>query len=118
MPQAALVNCTCECTGEVWKAKAELRIYGNMYIYNGPFPYRGRRPKDRSVHDAASAIAHEYNAHINPAIAAVTPLINGLEAKTFSSEAECQGACGQTSTAVNALFGKTLRDTQQKENQQ
>lgn len=116
--RAALVMCTCKEQCGEWKANAELRIYGDMWIYNGPFPYRGRRPVDRSVHDQASAIAHEYNVHINPAIAAVTPLIDALEQKTFSSEAECQGECNKTSDAVNSLFRRTLRETQQRENNQ
>ncbi len=118
--RAALVLCTCTtdgCDGK-WKANAELRIYGDMYIYSGPFPYKGRKPKDPSVHDAASAIAHEYNRHINPAIAAVTPLINALDAKTFKSKEECQGECDKTSGAVNKLFRQTLRQTQEAENNQ
>jgi len=89
-----------------------------MYVYSGPFPYKGRQPQDKSVHDAASAIAHEYNVHINPAINAVTPLINGLEARTFKSQSECSTTCDQTSKAVNALFSRTLTETQEKENNQ
>jgi hypothetical protein len=117
----ALVLCKCTddgCEDEMWHASAELRLYGDMWIYNGPFPYKHRTPVDRSVHDAASAIAHEYNVHINPAITAVTPLINALESKTFQSEAECQRQCDLTSGAVNALFGRTLTATQQQENRQ
>ena len=119
--RAALVLCTCTNTGgcdDKWKANAELRIYGDMYVYSGPFPYKGRKPKDPSVHDAASAIAHEYNAHINPAISAVTPLINALEAKTFKSKEECQSECDITSGAVNKLFRQTLKQTQDAENNQ
>jgi hypothetical protein len=118
--RAALVLCNCissQC-GKKWKAEAELRIYGDMYVYSGPFPYKGRRPRDGTVHDAASAIAHEYNVHINPAIAAVTPLINALEAKTFDSKGECQTECDNTSGSVNRLFRQTLRQTQDAENNQ
>lgn len=66
--------------------------------------------------NAETAIAHEYNAHINPAIAAVTPLINALEAKTFKSQKECYGACDETSGRVSELFRQTLRRTQEQEN--
>jgi RHS repeat-associated protein len=113
---AALVVCTCKCDGANWKASAELRIYGQMWIYNGPFPYKRRRPVDRTVVNAETAIAHEYNAHINPSIAAVTPLINALEARTFKSKEECYGACGETSGQVSDLFRRTLRRTQEQEN--
>jgi RHS repeat-associated protein len=116
----ALLMCTCtqdDCPIS-WKAHAELRLYGDMYIYNGPWATFPRRPKDKSVHDIASARAHEWGVHLNPAIAAVTPLINALEAKSFSSESECQADCDKTSTAVTNQFRQTLRATQQQENNQ
>jgi len=86
-----------------------------MYVASGPFPYRGRRPVDPTVVNADTAIAHEYNIHINPAIAAVTPTINALEDKTFASEAECHAECDRASSAVNRMFRNTLRQTQQAE---
>ena len=116
----ALLMCTCtkdDCPIS-WKAHAELRLYGDMYIYNGPWSTFPRRPKDRSVHDMDSARNHEWGVHLNPAIAAVTPLINALEAKSFSSESECQADCDKTSTAVTNQFRQTLRATQQQENNQ
>jgi len=116
--KAALVICNCESECGGWKAKAELRIYGDMYIYSGIWSALPHKPKDKSVVDAKTAIAHEYNVHINPAIAAVTPLINNLEAKTFKSESECHAECDKTSGAVNKLFFQTLKATQEKENKQ
>src|SRR5204863_8189922 len=38
----ALLSVICECFGSVWKAKAELRIYGNMFVYDGKWPDKGR----------------------------------------------------------------------------
>jgi hypothetical protein len=70
------------------------------------------------VHDIASARNHENNVHINPAIAAVAPLINALEGKSFSSEGECKSDCDKTGTAVTNQFRQTLRATQQLENNQ
>ena len=117
--KAALVMCSCKegCDGR-WKASAELRIYGDMYIYSGPWATFPRKPKDKSVVDANSAIAHEYNVHINPAISAVTPQIKNLESMTFGSEAECYRECDKTSAAVNNLFRQTLKATQEQENKQ
>jgi RHS repeat-associated protein len=113
---AARVVCSCKCDGTDWKASAELRIYGEMWITSGPFPYKGRKPKDKSAVDAASARAHEYNFHINPSIAAVTPLINELEAKTFKSQQECRTECDKTSDRVGDRFRRKLLETQAREN--
>ncbi len=103
--------------GTNWRASnVDLRIYGDMWITSAPFPYKGRRPVDRSVVNADTARAHEYNAHINVAIAAVTPVINGFLARTFRSQQEFQAAANQTSVRVSELFVRTLRDTQDMEN--
>lgn len=87
-----------------------------MWITTSPFPYKGRRPVDRSVVDAATARAHEYNAHINVAREAVTPLINEFLGRTFRSEQEFTTAADQLSGQVSALFRRTLRETQDREN--
>jgi RHS repeat-associated protein len=118
----AILLCTCtdnpSCPEEGSKVDtAILRLYGTMYIYSGPWPTLKKTPKDKSVKDAASAEAHEYNVHINPSVAAVVPLIEELESKTFDSRAECEGACRDTAEKVNKLFAQTLRKTQQQENQ-
>ena len=39
-----------------------------MYVLNGKRPYNGISPKDTSVKDADSAIAHEYRQHLDPVI--------------------------------------------------
>jgi hypothetical protein len=101
---------------DVRAISANLRIDGDMWIYNGPFPYRGRRPVDRSVVDARTARDHEYNAHVNVATAAVTPIINEFLGRTFRSQQEFQAAIRQLSTRVSALFRSTLRETQDREN--
>ena len=66
--------------------------------------------------NAQTAINHEYGAHIDPAISAVTPLINNLQWRTFNSNKECSDECDKTSTIVNKLFKGTLRSTQESEN--
>ena len=103
--------------GANWRARnVDLRIFGTMWITSAPFPYKGRRPLDRSVVDARTARAHEYNSHINVAIAAVTPVINEFLGRTFRSEREFQAAADQLSIRVSDLFRRTLRDTQDREN--
>jgi RHS repeat-associated protein len=115
----ALVVCTCKCQGNnTWKAEAELRVYGEVWITTAPFPYKRRRPVDPTVVDAASARAHEFNAHIYPAVDAVRPLLTELEGKSFASEKECYKGCGETSVRASRLFRETLRRTQEQENNQ
>jgi len=116
--RAAVVICTCDCDASGYKPNPELRLYGDIYVYNGPWQTLRRKPKDKSVVDAGSAINHEYNVHINPAKSAVSGLINGLEGKTFKSEEECQSECSKTSDLVNKLFKQTLKKTQDQENNQ
>jgi RHS repeat-associated protein len=111
----ASVDCTCKCEGSGWKASATLIIAGTMYVSSGLWPYKGRIPRDPSVYDQPSAIAHEYRAHINPAIEGVKYSLNSLEAKTFHSKNECDTECKKTSDFVRALFGAILNDTQQAE---
>jgi len=112
---AAVVLCRCKCEGSGWMANPELRLYGEIWIYSGPFPYKGRTPVDRTVKNQESAIAHEYIAHIDPSIRAVSPLIDALESTPFPSEAECREGCRITGIAVDALFGSTMNGTQRAE---
>lgn len=111
----ARVVCDCECTDSGWKAKATLVLYGEMFIYSGPFANLKRTPKDKSVVDARTAEAHEWKVHLDVAIRAVTPLLDALEGKTFDSEQQCQAACGATSSAVDKLFRTVLHTTQAEE---
>jgi RHS repeat-associated protein len=112
--------CTCtdtDCTTPESKVKlSELRLQGTLYVYSGPFPLLPKKPKDKSVKDKASAIAHEYDVHINPAIEAVRPIIEAFESKTFPSKASCQSECSATRGKVVKVFGETLAKTQQQEN--
>ena len=109
------LSCDCRCDGTGWKAAADLRITGDLFVWNGQWPYHGRQPRDRRVHDAASAITHEYAAHIDPAIMALGPSIKTLEDKKFKSKDDCEAGCKNTSKFVNTLFGAVLGATQKEE---
>ncbi len=108
----ARVDCNCRCDGNGIKANPTLEITGQMYVSSGLWPYKGRRPVDQSVVDAQSAINHEWNVHLNPAIAGVSPAVSNLENKTFKSVEECQSDCKKTSDFVGHLFSAILFDTQ------
>ena len=114
---ALLCDCKQRDCDKVWKASATLRIYGEMWVYNGPWATLPTRPKDRTVHDSSSAIAHEYNVHINVGLNAVRPTLEQLESRSFSSEAECQSAC-TAAAALNAVpktFNDAVHQTQVEE---
>ena len=112
----ALTVTTTATNGTEWRARnVDLRIYGEMWISTGPFPYRGREPVDRTVVDSETARDHEYNAHINVAIDAVRPVINEFLGQTFRTEREFRAAADRTSNRVSERFRNTLRQTQNRE---
>jgi RHS repeat-associated protein len=113
----AILMAVCECTGSGYRAKAVLGIYGDMYVFNGTWPYKGRTPKkDKSVKDADSAINHENNVHINPAIQSVTPMINKLESRIFKTLEECRKQVEKITKAVHNDFNLDLIESQREEN--
>lgn len=115
---AATVYCNCHCDASIGHvvADATLLINGSLYYFNGPFGSIKKKTVDPTVKNAATAVAHEYNYHINPAIDAVAPLLKALESKGFNSESECQAECSSVAKAVNAAFSSMLKQTQDAEN--
>ncbi len=110
------VGCDCEGCPPLIQANPTLYLGGTLYVFGGPFSTLRNRPKDPSVHDKPSAIAHEYNFHINHAVDAVRPYMDALDAETFQSTEQCQAACSETAKLVITTFGSTLRATQEGEN--
>jgi len=103
--------------GTNWRASSvELRLYGEIWITTEQFPYKGRHPVDRSVVDADTALAHEYNFHINPAIASVRSIINAFARRAFRSEQEIKDAYILLVTQVSTRFRHSMRNTQIREN--
>ncbi|HET9210780.1 MAG TPA: RHS repeat-associated core domain-containing protein, partial [Thermoanaerobaculia bacterium] len=114
----ATAYCDCHCDDAVGAivADATLLLTGRIYYFNGPFGKIHKTTVDPTVKDKATAIAHEYNYHINVAIDAVTPLLKNLEAMRFNSVEECRGKCSEVAKEVNSLFAATLHKTQADEN--
>jgi hypothetical protein len=114
----ATVYCHCACDSNVDHvfADVELKLWGELAYYTGPYGSIKKKTVDPTVKDAGTAIAHEYNYHIKPAMAAVDELLKKLESSGYSSSAECYEACGATRKAVAELFVKILADTQAAEN--
>ena len=108
-----LCPCVCEI-GHVFPDPV-LKITGQLYYYNGPFGKLKKKPKDPKVVDSQTAIAHEYYAHLDPAVQAVIPLVEALDKKTFGSYEDCQAECAKVRSQVISIFGKKLRETQTNE---
>ena len=58
---------------------------------------------------------HEYGCHIDPAIAAVMPMLQELESTPFWTKGSCQATCDATSPGVKNKFYQTLKWTQDNE---
>jgi len=107
----AIMLCDCDCDGSV---AVTLKISGRMYVYPGnPRALGNARPFDRSVRDAASAVAHEWGWHLDAGIRFVDPFIREFERRApFSSQEECSQTCGMYSSWVNSQFAHAVALTQ------
>jgi hypothetical protein len=112
------VICYCNCDENVGYVFTDvvLQLAGDLSYYNGPYASIKKSTVDKSVKDAASAIAHEYAYHINKAIAVVDGDIKAMEAKTFNSVQDCNSQCGTLRTNSIKKFSQTLAQTQAAEN--
>lgn len=82
-------SCKKDC--DKWSAKVKITLGGAIYVATGPFPYKGRNPADPSIHDTASALAHE-RLHVNDKLNAILPIYEGFESKKFDSKEDCEKA--------------------------
>lgn len=113
----ANVSCQCDCTKSGWKANVHISLLGNIFFYNGDkWPYKNRIPNsDTSVINAASAIAHEYSEHINPAAKDTEREARKLESKTFKSKDKCDKACEKADKSLPNHFQLSLLEGQREE---
>jgi RHS repeat-associated protein len=109
---SAAFTCACRCENGSWKLEGILMLYGEMLL---PRRVTRRPAADPTVRDTASARAHEYAWHIDPAINAVRALVEPYENRADASEGECQGACSQVRPLAVKRFYDTLRSTQRQE---
>jgi RHS repeat-associated protein len=116
-PGAAFATHKCVCEGNTWKAKTTFTVRGTIFVYTGRYPYKGRKPKDPSVKDRASAEGHEWSWHIDPAIAAAVKILEGLEQKSFGSQPECEQEAASAKAKAVQEYWRVLSETQKKEDQ-
>jgi RHS repeat-associated protein len=110
-PYGAFVTHTCKCDTLAFT----LKPFGTIFVYSGPFPYKNRTPKDKSVTDAASAIAHEWATHIEPAIAEAKSILEPYE-RQYESTKECHDAADEAIGLALPAFKRVLDETQENEN--
>jgi hypothetical protein len=110
---SAWLACPCKCADGGYAPDPTLYISGRLYVYNGPYASLAGQPFDGSVISEATAIAHEWEWHINIGIARVDSIIKELERRgPFTSQNECQETCRSFSDWVNYQFASVVGASQ------
>lgn len=107
----AAASAVCEGCGDGYRAKAYLFVYGQLFAYDGPFPYKNRRPRDTSVVSTATAVAHECREHLDPATNAAVAVLAQLEGKQCGSKEECEQEKTKYIKRAIKAFYSVLRST-------
>lgn len=112
----AWVECPCNCAESGYKMDVTMHFRFTIYAFSGFWPeLTERRRAHHSVTDRASAIAHEYAYHIDPAHRMIGSLLEAYEAPLYSSEAECNAACKELRGSIQREFESLLSFTQRAE---
>ena len=86
---AAIATCEELSCGEA-TMKTILIVNSQITIWNGLYPYKGRKPADLKVKDRSSAYEHELTVHLHPATSAAMAILSIFEQRTYPSLAACQ----------------------------
>jgi len=113
-----LLDCKCDGCDDSWHAQVTLVLRGTLYYYPGPFARLHRKPTDPSVVDPNSEIAHEYNYHINKAVAAIAPLLEGYESTSYGNQEVCMAMCPVVHAQAQEIFARVMGVSQADENGQ
>jgi RHS repeat-associated protein len=108
------ISCDCNDCPPV-SASVTFYLRGHIFAYGGPFSLLRRKPRDRSVRDYDSAVAHERHFHLDHGVDAIRGLLDSLESETFQSHAECDNACAMTNIAVQRIFARQVALSQEGE---
>lgn len=110
----ASARCESVGAGRVFVARPTLHLYGALYYYPGRMNH-AKPAVDATVVDGPTAIAHEYDWHIIPAAIGVTPLLEHLQSRRFTSRTACEAGVAETSAAILVQFREILAETQRHE---
>ena len=98
-----------DCGG--YKMNSLLIVNADITVSPGPYPYKGRKPRDPSVRDAESAFVHEFRVHLIPAAAAAAAVLAVFEQPVYPSESDCRLAIGIARTVAVGRFNAVLAET-------
>ena len=101
--------CQPECGG--YKMNSLLFVNADITVSPGPYPYKGRKPRDPSVRDAESAFVHEFRVHLIPAASAAAAVLAVFEQPLYPSESACRLAIGIARTVAVGRFNAVLAET-------
>lgn len=106
---AVTLLASCDQTeSNAFRISTTLAMYGTMWL-----PRRVTRvPKDPSVVDTASARAHEYGWHLDPAARSVHQLVQGEAAVTYPTRKECHARLRALQDRAADTFIAEARRTQ------
>jgi RHS repeat-associated protein len=105
----AYLYCECDECPPV-KAHPTLVLSGNIKVFSGNFRNFPLRPAvDRTVVDAASAIAHEHLFHLDHGVAIARHLAGALDLATFESHESCTNACALIGEEITKAFQAQLK---------
>jgi RHS repeat-associated protein len=105
--------CEGECGG--WRARFTIKLTGDIYVATGPYPYKGRPARDRSVVDAASAKRHE-DLHTDDKVNAIRRIFGQVEARLFQSQQACIDAAVAAEVQAGPAWDQASRDSQRRRN--
>ena len=91
-----------------FQLKTILSVSADIFVSPGKFPYKGRKPRDRKVHDAESAFYHEFAVHLFPAVAAGAQVLSMFEQNLYASEGACLSALGTARILAISEFRRAL----------
>ncbi|HKS23575.1 MAG TPA: carboxypeptidase regulatory-like domain-containing protein [Thermoanaerobaculia bacterium] len=108
----AKVDCTCLCISPTqWAPQIILFLDVDMYVYAGNIT-KGMA-KDPTIHDFATAVAHEVDKHLKPAAQDIENYFNSW-VKDQPTQADCNKTCTQVKSmqkTINNMYKKALDDT-------
>ena len=99
---------------KITKTGSGLRFFD---FATGPFPYKDRTTHDPKVVSTPTARDHEWNVHIEPAIASVRSTAIKFLKKNFKTEADLKKEGDKVSKRIGDSFATILFATQYREKQ-
>jgi len=89
-----------------------ITLGGSIFVASGPFPYKGRPPKDHSIVSTETALAHEKR-HTDDMVNAIVPIFQRAE-RPFPSQAECEAAAEAAAMQAAPAWDRAAAESQRR----